>query len=82
MAAMAIRPVGPFAPERLVVPLTERALGKFLAFEHAEAAAWYQRLHTAGIVIDVRETRLRVGFGLYHTAADVERLVARLGRLT
>jgi len=32
-------------------------------------------------VTDVRETRLRVGFGLYHTATDVERLIARLRRL-
>jgi kynureninase len=82
IAAMAIRPVGPFAPERLVVPLTEPARGNFLAFEHPEATAWYQSLHDAGIVTDVRETRLRLGFGLYHTAADVERLVARLRRLT
>ena len=81
VAAMAARPVGPFAAERLVVPLAEPARGNFLAFEHPEAAAWYRRLHAAGIVADVRETRLRLGFGLYHTATDVERLVARLRRL-
>jgi kynureninase len=81
MAAMAARPVGPFVAERLVVSLAEPARGNFLAFEHPEAAAWYQRLRAAGIVTDVRETRLRLGFGLYHTAADVERLVARLRSL-
>jgi kynureninase len=81
MAAMGGHPVGPFAAERLVVPLQEPARGNFLAFEHPEAAAWYRRLHAAGIVTDVRETRLRVGFGLYHTATDVERLIARLRRL-
>ena len=81
MTAMADRPVGPFAAERLVVPLTEPARGNFLAFDHPEAKQWYRRLHAAGIVTDVRGTRLRLGFGLYHTAADVERLVARLRRL-
>jgi kynureninase len=81
MSAMAAHPVGPFAAERLVVPLSEPARGNFLAFEHPEAAQWYRRLHAAGIVTDVRGTRLRLGFGLYHTAADVERLAARLRRL-
>jgi kynureninase len=78
MAAMASQGVGPFAAERLVVPLSEAARGNFLAFEHPEAAQWYRRLHAAGIVTDVRGSRLRLGFGLYHTSNDVERLVARL----
>ena len=81
MTAMANHVVGPFATERLVVPLSEPARGNFLAFEHPEAAQWYQRLHAAGIVTDVRGTRLRLGFGLYHTSRDVERLVGRLRRL-
>lgn len=81
ITAMGESPAGPFAAERLVVPLNETARGNFLAFEHPDAAQWYQRLHAAGIVTDVRGTRLRLGFGLYHTAADVERLVARLRRL-
>ena len=81
MAAMAREAVGPFAAERLVVPLSEPARGNFLAFEHPQAAQWYQRLHAAGIVTDVRGTRLRLGFGLYHTASDVARLIERLRRL-
>lgn len=81
MTAMAEKPVGPFAAERLVVPLSEPARGNFLAFEHADAAQWQRRLHAANIVTDVRGTRLRLGFGLYHTAADVEWLVTRLRRL-
>ena len=81
MSAMTDRPVGLFAAERLVVPLSEPARGNFLAFEHPDAALWYRRLHAAAIVTDVRGTRLRLGFGLYHTAGDVERLVARLRRL-
>jgi kynureninase len=81
MAAMASASIGPFTANRLVVPLSERARGNFLAFEHPEATQWSRRLHAAGIITDVRGTRLRLGFGLYHTAADVERLVARLRRL-
>ncbi|HEY8566089.1 MAG TPA: aminotransferase class V-fold PLP-dependent enzyme [Beijerinckiaceae bacterium] len=78
MAAMAERPLGPFAPENLVVPLSEPARGNFLAFRHTEAAAWQRRLHEAKIVTDVRGDRLRLGFGLYHRAEDVDRLVERL----
>jgi kynureninase len=78
IAATARAPIGPFAADRLMVPLHEPARGNFLAFEHPQAAQWCARLHAAGIVTDVRGTRLRLGFGLYHTAADVERLVARL----
>jgi len=78
MAAMSSGAVGPFAAERLVVPLSEPARGNFLVFEHPEAAQWYRRLHASGIVTDVRGTRLRLGFGLYHTSNDVERLIERL----
>lgn len=82
MTAMAREPIGPFAADRLVVPLRESARGNFLAFEHAQAAQWCARLRAAGIVTDVRGTRLRLGFGLYQTATDVEQLVARLRRLS
>jgi kynureninase len=81
MAAIADRSIGPFSADRLVVPLTEPARGNFLAFEHPDAEQWYRRLHASGIMTDVRGTRLRLGFGLYHTAADVERLAARLRNL-
>ncbi len=81
MAAMAEKPWGPFSADRLVVPINEAARGNFLTFEHADANAWYQRLHEAGIVTDVRGTRLRVGFGLYQAAADVDALIARLRSL-
>lgn len=78
MAAMAEKPWGPFQASNLVVPLDNEARGNFLTFTHADAAAWYKRLHDAGVITDVRGTRLRVGFGLYHNAEDVDRLVARL----
>ncbi len=79
--AMAEHPVGPFAPGRLVVPLDVTARGNFLTFACANAATWHRRLRAAGIVADVRGDRLRLGFGLYHTGADVDRLIERLRRL-
>jgi kynureninase len=78
VAALDAAPCGPLAPKHLVVPLTEPARGNFLTFDHPDAGAWYQRLHEAGIITDVRGTRLRVGFGLQHAADDVDALVARL----
>jgi kynureninase len=81
MAAMAERPLGPFAAENLVVPLSEPSRGNFLTFAHPEADAWYQRLHAANVVTDVRGDRLRLGFGLYQTGDDVDRLVERLRRI-
>jgi kynureninase len=81
MAAMAERPVGPFSPENLVIPLSEPARGNFLTFEHDDTSSWYERLHAADIVTDVRGEHLRVGFGIYQTAADVDALIARLHTL-
>lgn len=72
---------GPLQARNLVVPLSEPARGNFLTFAHPQAQAWYQRLHDAGIVTDVRGDRLRIGFGLYHTQADVDAFLARLARL-
>lgn len=80
-AGLAERPLGALALQNLVVPLATQARGNFLAFEHPEAQAWYGRLHEAGIVTDVRGTRLRIGFGLYHASQDVEALLARLRTL-
>jgi selenocysteine lyase/cysteine desulfurase len=71
-------PIGIFDPARLVVPADEISRGNFLTFEHSDAAEWQARLKKKNIVVDVRGTRLRVGFGLYHNAGDVERLLLRL----
>ncbi|MDJ1159714.1 aminotransferase [Chelatococcus sp. SYSU_G07232] len=81
MAAVSGLPGGPFTPERLVVPMSEAARGNFLTFALPDAEGWYRRLHAAGIVTDVRGDRLRLGFGLYHAAEDVDRLAERLQRI-
>jgi selenocysteine lyase/cysteine desulfurase len=65
----------------LVVPLTEPHRGNFLTFDLPDAEAWQARLDAAGIVTDRRATRLRIGFGLYHSTAEVDALLARLRRM-
>jgi selenocysteine lyase/cysteine desulfurase len=80
MNAMAEKAWGPFAAENLVV--RDAPHGNFLTFGDERAEQWYRKLHEAGIVTDVRGTRLRLGFGLYHNAGDVDRLVSRLRTLS
>ena len=65
----------------LVVPLSEPRRGNFLTFELPDAEAWQTRLEQARIVTDRRATRLRFGFGIYHTTAEVDALLARLRSL-
>ena len=74
-------PIGLFDPANLVVPATEKSRGNFLTFDHPEADSWQARLKENNIVVDVRGIRLRVGFGLYHHAGDVERLLQRLRKV-
>ena len=70
-------PKGPLAARQLLLPV-QLPHGNFLTFDLENAEAVQQRLAGAGIVTDHRGRRLRVGFGLYHTAADVDALLARL----
>jgi 4-hydroxythreonine-4-phosphate dehydrogenase len=65
----------------LVVPLSEPRRGNFLTFDLPDAEAWQTRLEQARIVTDRRATRLRFGFGIYQTAAEVDALLARLRSL-
>lgn len=81
VAGIAQRPCGILAPGHLVLPLSQPARGNFLTFRHADAPAWHERLAQAGITVDVRGDRLRVGFGLYQNAGDVESLLERLSGL-
>ncbi len=68
-------------PARLAVALSETRRGNFLAFDLPDAAAAEARLAAAGIVTDHRGARLRIGFGLHHTAEEVDRLLNRLRRI-
>ena len=74
-------PSGPFLAARLLVPLQPDHIGNFLTFRCDDAESWQQRLHQAGIVVDSRGDRLRLGFGLYQDAADLDRLIGTLADL-
>jgi selenocysteine lyase/cysteine desulfurase len=65
-------------PARLAVPIGERRRGNFLTFDLPDADAWQSRLAAAGVVTDRRATRLRFGFGIYQTEAEVDALLGRL----
>lgn len=66
-------------PARLVVPLAEARRGNFLCFDLPDAEDWSARLEARRVVTDRRGSRLRFGFGLYQTAAEVDALLERLG---
>jgi selenocysteine lyase/cysteine desulfurase len=68
-------------PATLVVPLSEKNRGNFLTFDIPDAEAWQARLEAARIITDRRGTRLRFGFGIYQTDAEVDAALARLAGL-
>lgn len=74
---VAALPAGPLSAAQLVVP-QDLPRGNFLTFELEQAARIQQRLAAKNVVTDYRGSRLRIGFGLYHTAADVDALLGRL----
>jgi kynureninase len=49
--------------------------GHFLCYDTPQAPSIHARLEQAGIVTDVRGTRLRIGFGCYHTVAEIDHAV-------
>lgn len=58
-----------------LIPAPGAPRGNFLTFRSDRAAEHHQRLHEAGVVTDYRGDRLRLGFGIYHDADDVDRLL-------
>ena len=48
--------------------------GHFLAFEVGDAQGFLRGLEAEGVLADARGPRLRLGLGLYHDEADVDRL--------
>lgn len=71
----------PFADAELLNSPDAAQPARFLAFRHADAARWQQRLLEAQCVTDVRGDVLRVGLGLYHDEEDIERFAAVVGTL-
>lgn len=72
-------PVAGLGMDELIppMPLTR---GNFLTFRSPRAAQLKEALAEAGVVTDVRDDRLRFGFGIYHSGPDVVALVNRLSR--
>jgi len=54
----------------------DRERGNFLTFRSSRSGDLYEGLHESGVITDFRGDRLRIGFGVYHDAEDVERLSA------
>lgn len=67
-------------PGELVPPLPH-ARGNFLTFRTDEAGDLYNALHARNVITDYRRDRLRIGFGIYQDAEDVDRLVAVVGEI-
>jgi len=65
-------------PVAALTPPDGAPRGNFLTFDLDAAEDVDQRLATHRIVVDRRGRRLRFGFGVYHDAAFVDVLLARL----
>jgi selenocysteine lyase/cysteine desulfurase len=68
-------------PDQLLVSLSEPNRGNFLTFRTEQAGTIQRHLLEANVNTDYRGDRLRFGFGLYHDAEDVERLVRVLAEV-
>lgn len=66
----------------LLNPLDGKPHARFLALRSSNAPRWQKELLDRGCVTDVRGDVLRIGFGLYHDPADIDRLAAIAGSLT
>ena len=64
--------IAPLRDACLLTPMGMAERGHFLCYDTPQAASIHARLERAGIVTDVRGTRLRIGFGCYHTVAEIE----------
>lgn len=68
----------PMSEMTLLNPLSDGAHARFLAYKGERSQALYQTLVERNVITDVRGDVLRIGFGLYHDAEDVERLLGIL----
>ena len=61
---------------KTLIPAGDLDRGHFLTFRRPDAADLYRSLHAAGVVTDYRGDRWRIGLGIYHDVADIDRLAA------
>jgi len=67
--------IAPLRDACLLTPMGTAERGHFLCYDTPQAVSIHARLERAGIVTDVRGTRLRIGFGCYHTMVEIEQAV-------
>ena len=65
-------------PVQALVPPPGMARGSFLTYDLRDAEVIEKQLEKAHVSVDRRGNRLRFGFGVYHDAAFIDRLLARL----
>jgi selenocysteine lyase/cysteine desulfurase len=70
------------AGAELLNPLDGGPHARFLAFRSPDAQCWHEQLKAKNCITDVRGEVLRIGFGIYHDDADVDRLVGLLSELS
>jgi selenocysteine lyase/cysteine desulfurase len=68
-----------FACAELLNPISDAPHARFLAFRSPDAQRWCDDLSRRNCVVDVRGEVLRIGLGLYHHDADIDRF-AELAR--
>ena len=62
-------------PMSALVPPRGVPRGNFVTFDLDDAERVHQRVKEAGVYVDRRDRRIRFGFGVYHDAAAVDRLL-------
>jgi kynureninase len=65
-------------PGAELLPPDGQPRGNFLVFRDRNAPQLHDRLLAAGVLVDCRADRLRVGFGLHLDAADVDAFFSRV----
>ncbi|MGF1628160.1 MAG: aminotransferase class V-fold PLP-dependent enzyme [Kiloniellaceae bacterium] len=84
LAGLRARPAAALPLDRLLLDPQRQPCGNFLTFDlgsDTAAAAAHARLKAAEVSTDFRGRRLRLGFGLYQDAEDVDALLDRLAAL-
>jgi selenocysteine lyase/cysteine desulfurase len=67
-------------PVARLVPPAGVGRGNFLAFDLDGAQQVHEAIAAAGVYVDRRDRRLRVGFGAYHDEAAVDALLGAIGK--
>ena len=72
--------IAPLRKARRVTPIGTAEHGHFLCFETPDAAEIQARLAKANITTDVRNQRIRFGFGCYHTEEEIHAAVEMMAK--